>query len=70
MSSDNTNTTAPQSGDAETQSKIYNQPATWDTLSTNKNHVLFEFGSELKALLEDAAYDEMYGVKLVAPAEG
>jgi hypothetical protein len=71
MSSDNTNTTAPhQSENAETQSKIHSQPVTWDTLSTNKSHVLFKFGSELKALLEDAAYDEMYGVKLVAPEEG
>jgi hypothetical protein len=70
MSSDNTNTTAPQAEIAETQSKTPNQPATWDKLSTNKSHVLFQFGSELKALLEDAAYDEMYGVKLVAPEEG
>jgi hypothetical protein len=70
MSSDNINTTAPQTENAETQSKIHSQPATWDTLPTNKSHVLFQFGSELKALLADAAYDEMYGVKLVAPEEG
>jgi hypothetical protein len=70
MSSDNTNTNVSQSDNAETQSKIHSQPAAWDTLSSDKSHVLFQFGSELKALLEDAAYDEMYGVKLVAPAEG
>jgi hypothetical protein len=32
--------------------------------------VLFKFGSELKAILDEAAHDEMYGVKLVAPEEG
>jgi GTP cyclohydrolase II len=70
MSSDATHTTASQSENAETPSKIHSKSATWDALAANKSHVLFQFGSELKALLEDAAYDEMYGVKLVAPEEG
>ena len=38
--------------------------------TTKKEHVLSRFGSELKAILDEAAYDEMYGVKLVAPQEG
>lgn len=72
MSSDNNllNTNVSQSDNAEVQSKIRSQLASWDTLSTHKNHVIFQFGSELKAILNDAAYDEMYGVKLVAPEEG
>jgi hypothetical protein len=72
MSSDNNllNTNVSQSDNAEVQSKIRSQLASWDTLSTYKSHVLFQFGSELKALLNDAAYDEMYGVKLMAPEEG
>lgn len=64
------NTNVAQSDNAETQSKIRSQLASWETLSTYKSHVLFQFGSELKAILDDAAYDEMYGVKLVAPEEG
>jgi hypothetical protein len=72
MSSDNNllNTNVSQSDNAEVQSKIRSQLASWDTLSTYKSHVLFQFGSELKTLLNDAAYDEMYGVKLMAPEEG
>ena len=38
--------------------------------STKKEHVLSKFSSELKAILDEAAYDEMYGVKLVAPQDG
>jgi hypothetical protein len=70
MSSENTTTNVSQLDAAETQSKVHSKPVTWDTLSANKSHVLFQFGSELKALLEDAAYDEMYGVKLIALEEG
>jgi hypothetical protein len=64
------NTNVAQSDNAEVQSKIRSKLAAWDTLSTYKDHVLFKFGSELKAILDEAAYDEMYGVKLVAPEEG
>jgi len=64
------NTNVSQSNNAEVQSKIRSKLAAWDTLATYKNHVLFRFGSELKAILDEAAYDEMYGVKLVAPEEG
>jgi hypothetical protein len=64
------NTNVSQVDNAETQSKINSKLAAWDTLSTCKEHVLFKFGSELKAILDEAAYDEMYGVKLVAPEEG
>jgi hypothetical protein len=64
------NTNVAQSDNAETQSKIRSKLAAWDTLSTYKEHVLYKFGSELKAILDEAAYDEMYGVKLVAPEEG
>ena len=72
MSTDNNllNTNVSQSDNAETQSKIRSKLAAWDTLATYKEHVLFKFGSELKAILDEAAYDEMYGVKLEAPAEG
>ena len=72
MSTDNNllNTNVAQSDNAETQSKIRSKLAAWDTLSTYKEHVLFKFGSELKAIIDEAAYDEMYGVKLVAPEEG
>ena len=63
-------TNVTQVDNAETQSKIRSKLAAWDTLSTHKEHVLFKFGSELKAILDEAAYDEMYGVKLVAPDEG
>jgi hypothetical protein len=72
MSTDNhlLNTNVAQSDNAETQSKIRSKLAAWDTLSTYKEHVLFKFGTELKAILDEAAYDEMYGVKLVAPEEG
>lgn len=64
------NTNVSQSNNAETQSKIKSKLAAWDTLSTYKSHVLFQFGSELKAIIDEAAHDEMYGVKLVAPEEG
>jgi hypothetical protein len=64
------NTNVSQVDNAETQSKINSKLAAWDTLSSYKEHVLFKFGSELKAILDEAAYDEMYGVKLVAPEEG
>jgi hypothetical protein len=64
------NTNVSQSDNAELQSKVRSKLAAWDTLSTYKDHVLFRFGSELKAVLDDAAYDEMYGVKLVAPEDG
>lgn len=64
------NTNVAQADNAETQNKIRSKLAAWDTLSTYKEHVLFKFGSELKTILEEAAYDEMYGVKLVAPEEG
>ena len=63
------NTNVAQTDNAETQSKIRSKLAAWDTLSTYKEHVLFKFGSELKAILDEAVYDEMYGVKLVAPAK-
>jgi hypothetical protein len=64
------NSANSQPADSEKQDKTSSQPASWKSLSTNKNRVLFQFGSELKAILDDAAYDEMYGVKLVAPGEG
>ena len=64
------NTNAAQSDNTEAQSNISSKPAAWDALSTCKEHVLYKFGSELKAILDEAAYDEMYGVKLVAPEEG
>jgi hypothetical protein len=64
------NTNVSQVDNAETQGKIRSKLAAWDTLSTYKEHVLFKFGSELKAILDEAVYDEMYGVKLVAPEEG
>lgn len=64
------NTNVSQSDNAETQSKIKSELANWETLSTYKSHVLFKFGSELKAILDEAAYKEMYGVELVAPEEG
>lgn len=72
MSPDNTSSSPgiSQSTGAENQDKPVSQPASWKSLSTDKSHVLFQFGSELKAILDDAAYDEMYGVKLVAPEEG
>ena len=64
------NTNVSQVDNAETQSKINSKLAAWDALAIYKEHVLFKFGSELKAVLDEAAYDEMYGVKLVAPEEG
>jgi hypothetical protein len=64
------NSAGPQPDDIERQAKTPGQPSSWKSLSADKNHVLFQFGSELKAILNDAAYDEMYGVKLVAPEEG
>lgn len=64
------NTNVSQVDNAETQSKINSKLAAWDTLATYKEHVLFKFGSELKTTLDEAAHDEMYGVKLVAPEEG
>lgn len=72
MSAENNllNTNVSQSDNAETQSKVQSQLANWETLSTYKSHVLFKFGSELKAILDEAAYKEMYGVELVAPEEG
>jgi hypothetical protein len=75
MSADKTDTaplnpTHSQPDETEKQAKIPGQPSSWKSLSADKNHVLFQFGSELKAILNDAAYDEMYGVKLVAPEEG
>lgn len=72
MSSGNNplNTNAYQSNNADVQSKVRSKLAAWDTLSTYKSHVLFKFGSELKAILDEATYDEMYGVELVAPEEG
>lgn len=75
MSADKTDTaplnpTHSQPDEIEKQAKIPGQPSSWKSLSADKNHVLFQFGSELKAILNDTAYDEMYGVKLVAPEEG
>lgn len=64
------NSANSQPVDVEKQDKASSQPASWKSLSTDKSHVLFQFGSELKAILNDAAYDEMYGVKLVVPEEG
>jgi hypothetical protein len=64
------NSAAHQPADVEKQAKTPGQPPSWKSLSTDKSHVLFQFGSELKAILNDAAYDEMYGVRLVAPEEG
>lgn len=64
------NTNLSQSDAAATQSKVRSELASWDTLSKYKSHVLWTFGNELKAVLEEAGYDEMYGVKLVAPEEG
>ena len=64
------NTSVSQSNNAETQSKVQTQLADWKTLSTYKSHVLYQFGSELKALLDEAGHKEMYGVELVAPEEG
>lgn len=64
------NTNVSQSNNAEVQSKIRSKLAAWDTLATYKNHTLFKFGTELKAILDETDYDEMYGVKLVAPEEG
>lgn len=63
MSTEPLDTKAPEAGDAETQQKH-----SWSTLA--KDHVLYRFGSELKSILDEAAYDEMYGVKLVAANEG
>jgi hypothetical protein len=64
------NSANAQPADIEKQDKASGQPASWKSLSTDKSHVLFQFGNELKAILNDAAYDEVYGVKLVAPEEG
>jgi hypothetical protein len=64
------NSANSQPADIEKQDKVSSQPVSWKSLSTDKSHVLFQFGNELKAILNDAAYDEMYGVKLVAPEEG
>lgn len=64
------NTNVSQSDAAATQSKVRSELASWETLSKFKSHVLWHFGNELKAVLEEAEYDEMYGVKLVAPKEG
>jgi len=64
------NTNVSQSNNAEVQSKIRSKLAAWDTLATYRNHALFKFGTELKAILDETDYDEMYGVKLVAPEEG
>lgn len=64
------NSSVSQPDNLEKQDKTIDQPASWKSLSADKSHVLFQFGSELKAVLDDAAYDEMYGVKLVAPEEG
>jgi hypothetical protein len=64
------NSANSQLADIEKQDKAASQPASWKSLSNDKSHVLFQFGNELKAILNDAAHDEMYGVKLVAPEEG
>ena len=40
---------------------------TWPEL--NKDHPLTQFSSKLKSLLEQADYDEVYGIKLVVPAD-
>jgi len=63
------NSAVPEQDDVEKQAETPGQ-SSWQSLSANQSHVLFQFGSELKAILNDAAYDEMYGVKLVAPEEG
>ena len=35
-----------------------------------KEHNLAKFAAELPEVLEDAGYNEMYGVRLEAPSEG
>lgn len=62
------NTNVAQAENAETQNEVEKELGAWGSFS--KDHVLYRFGSELKALLDEAAHDEMYGVKLVAPDEG
>ena len=52
------NSAVHQPADVEKQAKTPGQPPSWKSLSTDKSHVLFQFGSELKAILNDAAYDE------------
>jgi hypothetical protein len=64
------NSAETQQGNIEEQNKASSQLSSWKSLSTDKSHVLFQFGSELKTILNNAAYDEMYGVKLVTPEEG
>jgi len=64
------NPAVSQPDDVEKENKVASEPISWKSLSTDKSHVLFQFGSELKTILDDAAYDEMYGVKLAAPEEG
>lgn len=63
MSSDQADTKVSAADSPATEQKSH-----WAALS--KDHVLSRFGSELKSILDDASYDEMYGVKLVAPDEG
>lgn len=64
MSNEPATTNVSQPEAAEPQQKT----GGWSSLS--KDHVLSRFSNELKSVLDEAAHDEMYGVKLVAPGEG
>lgn len=68
MSDDPLNMNLNQSYSVEVQHNAQDKMAGWNDLS--KDHALYRFGGELKAVLDEAAHDEMYGVKLVAPEEG
>ena len=57
-----------QSDNAEVQAKVQRKMADWSNLS--RDHVLSKFGAELGGLIEEAGYDEMYGIPLKAPVEG
>lgn len=56
-----------QSDNAEIQAKIQRKKRDWDNLS--KDHVLYKFGAELGGVIEEAGYNEMYGVELEVPVE-
>lgn len=56
-----------QSDNAEIQAKMERKRRDWDNLS--KEHILYKFGTELGGVIEEAGYNEMYGIELEVPTE-